>query len=254
MSLRRRRYRFVISESFTPETLPMARLAEYMAEMATLMGEQPAVHFVSLEAGSAVLVQDVEHEAYPKVRARVQEIKRGEGPPDARRSYEALNRKLAADNASGELIEEPVPEEKDARPVRVLEFPGARKIEELEYGPFTQTSTLQGVVIVVGGESDPVPVHLQDGETVHICRARRELSKELAAHYLGPPLRVTGNGRWLRDAAGQWVMRSFNITGYVPLRDDSLSTVISKLRQVPGKWKERKDTAETLKKLRTGEV
>ena len=105
MSEQKYQYRFVIDESFTPDTLPMARLAEYMSDLSDLLGEKPSVHFVRIESGSAVLVQDVDHAAYPKVRTRVQAVKRGDAVPDAQRAYDSLNRRLAADNASGALME-----------------------------------------------------------------------------------------------------------------------------------------------------
>jgi len=247
----RRRYRFVISESFTPDTMPMWRLAEYLAELSVLLGEKSAVHFVAMEPGSAVVIHDVEHEAYPKVRSRVHAVRRGEGAPDAKRAYDTINKKLAEDNTSGTLIEEPSPDE--AVPARVLEFPGRKRFVELEYGPMTQPATLQGVVIAVGGEGDPVPVHLQDGNTTHNCLARIPVSKELAKHYRGNPVRVQGSGRWVRDADGQWLLRSFRINTFIVLHDDSLSTVVAKLRQVPGTWKEQQDVSATLRALRTGE-
>ena len=250
MAGQRRRYRFVIDESFTPDTLPMWRLAEYMTDVADLLGEKSYVHFVRIDGGSAVLVQDVEHEAYPKVRTRVHDVKRGEGSPDARRAYDALNRRLAADNASGVLVEELEP---NAPPARVLDFPGRKTFMESEYGPLTQPGTLQGVVIVVGGESDPVPVHIEDGEQVYVCRAKRQTAKELAVNIFGLPVRVEGNGRWFRDAMGIWTMRSFQITSFVVLEDTTLSTVIAKLRQVPGAWKNRPETIEALQALRNDE-
>ena len=251
MASQKYRYRFVIDESFTPETLPMWRLAEYMADLADLFGEKPSVHFVQIEGGSAVIVQEIDHAAYPKVRTRVYGVKRGDATSDAQRAYDSLNRRLAADNASGALIEEQ-PEAQES--ARVLEFPGKKKFVEPDYGPVTQAGSLQGIVIVVGGESDPVPVHIQDGDTVHICRARRPVAKELAAHIFGSPLRVSGNGRWLRDSTGAWVMRSFHITAFAVLEDNALSTVVVKLRQIPGKWKDKQDTAKTLNALRTGDV
>ncbi len=55
-------YRFVI-DAYSPETLPMSRLAEYMTDLARLFGTAERVHFVRLEAGSTVLVQRVEPEA-----------------------------------------------------------------------------------------------------------------------------------------------------------------------------------------------
>ena len=48
-------YRFTI-DAYSPETLPMSRLAEYMAEVARLLGKVDQVHFVRLEPGSTVLV------------------------------------------------------------------------------------------------------------------------------------------------------------------------------------------------------
>jgi hypothetical protein len=249
----RRRYRFVISESFTPETLPMWRLAEYMSEMASLLGEKSSVHFVEVDEGSTALVQDVEYEAYPKVRARMNDVKHGEGPSEARKAFDTLNKKLAEDNAIGELLEDPSPETPKAEAAKVLAFPGKRRFVELEYGPFTQPGELQGQVIVLGGESDPVPIHLEDGGTVYICRAKRSIAKELAVHYLGPPVRVSGNGRWLRDSDGNWQMKSFNITSFSVLKDESLSTVIAKLRQVSGKWKEQRQQLAALDQLRTNE-
>ena len=246
------RYRFVIDESFTPDTLPMWRLAEYMSDLADLLGEKPSVHFVQIESGSAVLVQDVDHVAYPKVRTRVHAIKRGDAAPDAQRAYESLNRRLAADNASGALME--AQSAALRTPARVLEFPGKKIIVDPDYGPISQPGSLQGTVIVVGGESDPVPVHLQDGETVHICRARRPVAKDLAGHIFGGPVRVSGNGRWLRDSTGAWVMRSFQIASFIPLEDSTLSAVVGKLRQIPGKWKETPDAAQVLNELRTGDA
>ena len=245
------RYRFVIDESFTPETLPMWRLAAYMSDLADLLGEKPSVHFVQIESGSAVLVQDVDRAAYPKVRTRVHAVKRGDAAPDAQRAYDSLDRRLAADNASGALMEGQTALQ---TPGRVLEFPGRRKVVELEYGPITQAGSLQGSVIVVGGESDPVPVHLQDGDTVHICRARRQVAKGLAGYIFGCAVRVSGNGRWLRDSTGVWVMRNFQITSFAVLEDSALSTVVAKLRQIPGKWKEKPDSTRVLHALRTGDA
>ena len=67
-------------------------------------------------------------------------------------------------------------------------------------------------------------------------------------------MRVSGNGRWLRDSTGAWVMRSFQIASFIPLEDSTLSAVVGKLRQIPGKWKETPDAAQVLNELRTGDT
>ena len=95
-------YRFCI-DAFTPATMPMARLAEYMATLAALLGETECVHFVRLDEGSAVLVQAIEAPAAPKVEKRINQARRGEGPVDALRAFQELDRALAQDNAIGVL-------------------------------------------------------------------------------------------------------------------------------------------------------
>ena len=55
-------FRFKIN-AYTPKTIPMLRLAQYMADIASLLGEPTMVHFVKLEEGSTVLVQRVDAEA-----------------------------------------------------------------------------------------------------------------------------------------------------------------------------------------------
>ena len=75
-------FRFRI-DAFTPDTLPMERLAEYMTDLARMLGEPASVHFVRLDPGSTVLIQRIDEEAEPKVRHRVRTVRSGEGPADA---------------------------------------------------------------------------------------------------------------------------------------------------------------------------
>ena len=91
-------YRFVI-DAYSPETLPMSRLAEYMADLARLLGRAERVHFVRLEPGSTVLVQSVEPEAVPEVQKRIRAVARDDAPADVTDAFKALNRHLANDNA-----------------------------------------------------------------------------------------------------------------------------------------------------------
>ena len=46
-------------EAYTPDTMPMERLAEYLAELALMLGERTFVHFVRLEAGSTSIVHRI---------------------------------------------------------------------------------------------------------------------------------------------------------------------------------------------------
>ena len=235
-------YEFRI-DAFTPETLPMARLAEYMADLAVLLGNVEKVHFIRLKKGSTVLVHAVDWEAAPKVVQQIQEVKRSEAPPEAMRAYSAIDRRLASDNAVGRLIG---PERK-----KIIEFPGRSRPASVVYGPFTQPGSLDGVPIMIGGKADPVPVHLEEGDTTHLCHASRDVAKRLAQHLFVSVVRVTGNGRWHRDPDGIWVMDRFIIGDFQVLRDESLGENVERLRTAAGAPKT-EDVCTELDQIRHG--
>jgi hypothetical protein len=242
MTVKSIQYEFRI-DAFTPETLPMARLAEYMSDLAVLLGNPEKVHFVRLKKGSTVLVQNIEWEAAPKVEERIHTIKKSEGPPDAMKAYGSIDRRLASDNAIGCLI---APSQN-----KVIEFPGRSRPESVAYGPFTQSGTFDGIPIMIGGRIDPVPVHLEEGDLVHLCYSSRAIAKRLAAHLFVSFVRVTGNGRWHRDPDGIWVMDRFIISDFSPLRDETLEESVAKLRTAAGKA-ESEDVISDLEKIRHG--
>ena len=235
-------YRFVI-DAYSPDTLPMSRLADYMADLAQLLGRAEQVHFVRLEPGSTVLVQIVEPEAAPEVRNRIHALARDEAPEDAAKAFKALNRHLADDDAIGSLQE--------GGGAEVIRFPGREQLPPLTFGAFNQPGVLDGVLIRVGGRDDTVPVHLRDGDTIHMCNATRDMARRLAIHLYGPTLRVQGDGRWERDADGGWSMKRFNITEFDELDDAPLGEVVGRLRGVEGSgWKDIDDPSAELRRLR----
>ncbi len=64
-------------DSFTPETIPMARLAEYMASFAELLGHCDHVHFGKLKPGSLSIAALVDGIAQRKVDKRLDEVRFG---------------------------------------------------------------------------------------------------------------------------------------------------------------------------------
>ncbi len=245
-------YRFVIDaynpetlgrETLSPETLPMARLAQYMAGLARLLGQDEQGRFVGLEPGSAVIVQSVEPEAAPEVRDRIRALAHDKAPDDAAEAFKALNRYLADDNAVGSLWE--------GGGAEVIRFPGREQPAPLTFGPVKQPGVLDGVLIRIGGRNDTVPVHLRDSDRIHKCNATRDMARRLAVHLYGPTLRVRGDGCWERDADGVWSMKRFKITGFDELDDTPLGDVAERLRGVEGGgWKDIDDPAAELRRLR----
>jgi hypothetical protein len=220
-----RQYRLKI-DVFSVDSLPMGRLAEYMTELARLLGEQEHVHFSHLENGSAVLVSNIDELALPKVAERVQKVREGRAPKEAMQAFRTLDGLLAKDNAVAVLIPPDC--------TNVIEFPGRTRPKPVRYGPFREHGTLDGVLIRIGGRDETIPVWLRDGEVEYHCQVREEVARRIAPHYLGGTLRVHGSGKWVREENGSWVLQQFDIEDFELLDDSRLVDVVGKLRAVEG--------------------
>lgn len=232
-------------EAYSPETMPMGRLAEYMAGLARFLGEQPRVHFVKLEKGSTVLVHRIETEAVPKVRERIDRVKKGDAEVEEMGAYSKLNEMLREDNGVGLLIA--------GTRGKLLKFPGREVEPPIAYGSFGQEGTIDGIPIRIGGKNEVVPITIEEENREFSCEARREIAKEIARYLFTTPLRLSGRGRWHREPDGKWILDSFRISGFRPLKDTPLSHVVAELRAVQGnEWSKLEDPWAELNKLRHG--
>ncbi len=213
-------------DALTPETLSMARLADYLKELAGLMGNVDAVHFEEVREGSVVLVQQVEIQAVPKVMERLQKAQNPAAPDGVHHCYERLNDLLRDDNAVGQLSEKSGAD--------IIQFPGRTVPKPQEIGPMRQIGNLTGQVIMIGGKDEIVPVHLVDGDKQYNCRATRTIASQLAPNLFQNPIRVYGEGEWTRGADNEWTMKKFLIDRFDVLDDSSLSEVTSRLQAVEG--------------------
>jgi hypothetical protein len=230
-------------DAYTPETIPMERLAEYLGNLAKLLGEEPSVHFARLAKGSTKVICRVQREATPKVDDRLARVKVGEGPPEARRAVRDIDNMLRDDNASGALLDEDGAE--------IIPFPGNRRIVDQPYGPFNQPGALDGVVIRVGGKTKQVPIHLLDRQDNEIIgHTTREIARELAKFIFGAEIRCIGTGRWYRDHDGAWEMRNFTISSFERLDNRPLKEVVADLQNIEGDWSKADDPWSELARIR----
>lgn len=238
-----REYRFKI-DAYTPDSIPMARLAEYLTDLAVVLGNRDRVHFNRVESGSTTPVIRVEWEAEPKVRERVRAVKLKEAPEDALKAARSIDRRLAEDNAIG-VLQDPVGG-------KVLRFPGRELLKKLVFGPMAQVGVFQGVPIRVGGEGDPVPVHLEEGKEKYIVLARRTLAKEIVQYLFSAVIRVEGTGRWIRHADGEWELLDFKVATYQLVEDADIRKNISDLQSIPAEWKKLDDPLSVLNEIKRG--
>lgn len=224
----REQYTFHI-DAYSPETIPMVRLAEYLSQLAGLLGHTDSVHFVRVEGGCVKLVHEVEYESIPKVRVRLRAVTDLNGVEDAKKHFARLNDMLREDNGVATLIR---------NADNVLRFPGKEIPYPKKIGPITEIGTIEGMLIRIGGRDATVPAALADSQgTVNTCNVTRDMAREMARHLFGAPLRITGSGRWERQEDGTWKLLAFKAFEFNVLEDDVLSDVIARLQSVTAKAK-----------------
>ena len=235
-------YKFVI-DVFKPDTISMARLAEYMADLARLLGSEAQVHFDRLEESSLALVQTIEPAAYPAVQGRIRALEAGTPDEDLRKAYEALDLKLQKDKARAKLL--------PPKSAQIIEFPGRDRPQPMTYGPFSEEGTLQGQLVNIGGKDASKHLIIQDGPVRYSeLETTEDMARELR-HHTFDHVRVNGTGRWLRLEDGTWKLQGFIVRSFEILSDEPLADVVAKLRKVPGnRWADSADPIGELLNLR----
>jgi hypothetical protein len=67
--------RWKIDGKYTAETMPLARLAEYLRELATMLGESKGLHLLKVETSSAVPILRLDTPSYEQVTRRAFEAR-----------------------------------------------------------------------------------------------------------------------------------------------------------------------------------
>jgi hypothetical protein len=230
-------------DAWLPNTLPMSRLAEYLASLAKVFGHQDHVHFMKVRKGSAIPEIHVEETTAAKVQTRLKLVGTGEVPEDAAKSMLHINTMLREDNASAVL--------KVKGGAQVISFPGC-KTPLTEEAIVHEVGELIGSVIKVGGKDETVPLLLQDTDgTTYPCTTTRAIARELAHHLFGDLVRVQGTGKWRRTAERVWKLDDFKLKSWEAIDQTPLLEEVAALRAVKGsKWNEFAAPQDELKKLR----
>lgn len=223
-----REIRWKIDGAYTAETMPLGRLAEYLKELAGMLGDEKSIHLIRVDTSSTVPILRIDHEAADRVRRRAIGVQRGMAPRSALMSYRRINTMLIEDSSVATLYE---------GTAEIIPFPGHRKEDAVISGIIKQGS-LDGRLDKVGGSRDWVPIQLQPdlgSDPITGCVAKRQLAKEMG-HHLFTPVRLFGRGKWGRSAEGKWSVERFVVDDFLPLEPASLKDAVRELRGIKVKW------------------
>lgn len=220
-------YEFKIG-AYSPKTIPMARLAEYLAALADLIGEKDRVHFEKLKAGSTIVAIRVQPEARIRSRQRIQEARSADDTHPAFKPFRLLNKMLRDDNAEGAIT---------SGGAEIIRFPGRAEPQPQVIGPFNKHTEVDGVLVRIGGRDKTAHATIVDaeGRDWH-CEVDRDMARRLAPYIFGLPVRLTGDGRWQRTVEAKWELVRFKAVDFKPLDSRTLADSINAIRKLPLKF------------------
>lgn len=220
-------FRWVL-KGHTPETLPMARLAEYMQEVARLLGEPRSVFCLRIEKSSvAAVCKAATPEVGGKVSARVDAVRIGKSTIEARNAYNKINEMLCEDNATAFLKK---------NSAIIIKFPG---IVERNTDPLVVSDygSVDGYLYMLSQSKDGFRARLRIDESTLNCTVKGSALQDMK-DLLFETVRVSGQGRWQRNDDGIWHPISLCIDAAKLLKRSSLKQAVKDLQSIDLDWPE----------------
>lgn len=236
---------FVIP-GYTPETIPLTRLIEYLQQMSVVLGDPGNLHLIEIRHGSVEPTFHVPRTVALEAKDRASKVQRGDGTKRQVEAFQRVQRMVRRDARDAghrvALLKSPQ---------RVLlEIPAAPDEPEALCG-IRQASSVDGQLIRVGGAGEDAALQVQDlqGHIMSGFTARRSLAKELA-RLMWEPVRLHGVGIWNRSERGAWLLDRMQVQSFERLEDESLGVTLERLRSLNVLWPA--DAIERLRAEREG--
>lgn len=234
------RFEFTVP-GYTPETMPLDRLIEYLNELAVILGSPSDLHLVQINRSSTKPVLLARHEVAHKVRARAREVWAGGGPPRSQAAFRRIRRLVAEDGGKPAVLA--------TKSEKIIEFQGEELNEDQVVSAVRQPTTVSGELVRIGGTGELAQVLIQDfsGKVITGCTVDKVTATKLAAH-IYKPVRLHGVGSWSRNERGVWDLARMHVQSFDSLEDVPIDEVLEEAGAATAEWPN--DLAERLLAMR----
>lgn len=222
---------FVIP-GYTPDTMPLDVLIEYLKEVSIVVGNPEDLHLVGIQKSSTAPVFHVAKPAAERAREQAARVGRGEGTKAQTAAFNRLRRFVRRD--SRDAARRPALLRSADR--ILLEIPAAPEDSGILIG-IRQASQVDGKLIRIGGDGENASLQMTDLQDRLLTgfTVKHHMVKEMAK-LIYEPIRVTGIGIWGRDEEGVWNLSKMEVQSYEALDDETLETMLDRLRQLKVDW------------------
>lgn len=235
------RFKFTVP-GYSPETMPLDRLMEYLRELGVVLGNPGDLHLVGVEKGSTRPVLAMRHDVAVKARHHAREVAEGGGSARRREAYHSIRRMVAQDGGKPAVLKAP-------RGAIILKFLSVDIGLDQVINALRQPTSIEGTLVRIGGIGENAQLLIQDmdGRVIAGCTASRTVAQAMA-HLIYHPIRVSGIGSWHRTEEGKWEVARLHVQTFEPLDEAELEDVVAKLQGLNVSWPE--DTIDQLQAIR----
>jgi hypothetical protein len=235
------RFKFTLP-GYTPETMPLDRLIEYLTQLSIVLGTPGDLHLVGVEEGSTRPVLAMRHDIAVRARHNAREVAQGGGSQRRRQAFETVRRMVAEDG--GKPAEFSAPDEQV-----ILKFPSVDIGQDQVIHSVRQPTSIEGTLVRIGGVGENAQLLIQEmnGNVIAGCTASRGLTQAMAP-LIYHAIRVNGIGTWHRTEEGDWAITRLHVQSFEPLDESELDDVLARLREVDVQWPA--DSIEQLRAMR----
>lgn len=219
--------------AYTPETMPLDRLLEYLQQVADVLGAPKEMHLIRIEASSTKPILRMNVGTANEVRQRAEAVRLGRGTEKQRAANSRLKKMLQKDRAGIASVND--------RSGTVIQFFPEEDMDEI-IASVRQPTSFDGILLRIGGANENSTIQMQDfsGDVMSGFLASRSVAKEMG-RYLFEPLRVAGPATWERNRAGNWKLTRMFVQHFEKLEDHSIESVLGQLRGADVKWPDNAD-------------
>jgi hypothetical protein len=235
------KFKFTVP-GYSPETMPLDRLMEYLSQLSMVLGSPADLHLVGVEKGSTRPVLAMRHDVALRARHHAREVSQGGGSRRRRDAFDTIRRMVAQDGGKPAVLRAP-------RGQVILKFPSVDIGQDNVIQSLRQPTSIEGKLVRIGGIGENAQLLIQElnGTVIAGCTASRPVAQQMA-HLIYQDVRVSGIGSWHRNEEGKWQVTRLHVQTFEALDESALEDVVAQLRAVKVKWPE--DTLEQLQAMR----
>lgn len=211
-----------------PDQMPIARVAAYMKEFASLLGGKDVPLFSAVRRGSTCIAA-----AFPEggglstARSRIIDASRGLGPKEAQGAFDALADMSREDRSPARVL---------AKSGTVVHFPKShnrhRPLSVYEMG--SVTGRITGMVDDKDGGAK-ARIRPIDGGPLVYAAATAKIADSLG-EFFRKTVRVYGHGEWRRDDEGKWACAGIEIKELHQVENVTVFEAVKALRELDVEW------------------